>query len=287
MEEQFTEIRELFERYLNSYMAELVLPKSEAIAKLFGSMNYSLQAGGKRFRPTLALAFCEEFSVNPMRALPWVTAVEMIHTYSLIHDDLPCMDNDDERRGKPTNHKVFGEAQALLAGDALLTEAFAVIATKYHHEPNLVVTLVRLLSEAAGIRGMVGGQAIDMLTQNLRQTTQQELELIHKLKTGALIRVSIEGAAAICGLPQAKVDLSRKFGELIGLSFQIADDLLDFDLDDPEPGNFATVIGPKETKALLQNVSSQALKCLGELGLSSKNLNLLSSLVEYNRSRTI
>ncbi len=182
------------------------VPSYKGIQKLKDSMSYSLSKGGKRFRPVLALMIAESFAVHPQRILPWAQAVEMIHTYSLIHDDLPCMDNDDMRRGEPTNHKVYGETTALLAGDALLTEAFAVLATAFRQEGELGLKLVGLLAEAAGLLGMVGGQAIDLENQKLMPGLD-ELKKMQEMKTGALIRVSAEGAALVCGLPGEKVNI--------------------------------------------------------------------------------
>lgn len=286
--EQLSSRKELIEAYLDKYLDDLKYPRSQALVGLMESIRYSLLRGGKRFRPTLSLALAEAFAVNPLRILPWACAVEMIHTYSLIHDDLPCMDNDDLRRGEPTNHKVYGEGQALLAGDALLTEAFALISDKYEQDPRIAVALIRLLTEAAGFRGMVGGQAIDLETQKRpkNEVSIHDLNLTHSLKTGALIRVAIEGAAIACGLPTPKVELSRKFGAQLGLAFQIADDILDFNPENPEKGNFATTLGLAETQGWLKEVSQEANQCLTDLGILKNSSALLWFMVEYNQTRT-
>ena len=226
------------------------LPDSPGLEKLKQSIAYSYSRGGKRFRPVLSLLIAETFAVHPQRVLPWAMAVEMIHTYSLIHDDLPCMDNDDFRRGEPTNHKKFGETTALLAGDALLTEAFALIAQSYKEDPAIGLRLVALLSQAAGLFGMVGGQAIDLEFQKLKPSFA-DLEQMHLMKTGALIRVSAEGAALICGLPSEKIQLCRQFGERLGLAFQIQDDLIDAK-EKQEPGSFPEVLGLEQTENYLK-----------------------------------
>lgn len=256
------------------------LPASSGMDKLKESVAYSFSRGGKRFRPVLALLIAESFAVRPQTVLPWAQAVEMIHTYSLIHDDLPCMDNDDFRRGEPTNHKVFGETTALLAGDALLTEAFAVIAEAYKDNASVGLQLVGMLSQASGLRGMVGGQAIDLEFQK-KKPEFEELREMHLLKTGALIRVSAEGAALICGLPSEKVKVCRQFGELLGLAFQVKDDLLDAQ-EKEESGSFPAVLGHEKTEKFLKDISEEALTCLLNLGISQ---GPLTELVQFNFQR--
>lgn len=284
---ELEELRNLIGEYLDKYLLELEYPQSKALAQLMESIRYSLLGGGKRFRPILSLAFSEAFGINPLRILPWAAAIEMVHTYSLIHDDLPSMDNDDFRRGKPTNHKVHGEPLALLAGDGLLTEAFGLIAKKYEKEPTLVAQLIRLLSRSAGLCGMVGGQAMDLAAQSHQSQGLgvEELKITHELKTGALIRASVEGAAIICDLPESKNNITKKFGSQLGLAFQLADDLLDYNPKNLEKGNFATLLGFEETKKWLSEVTLTAQQCLDELNFSSKNSNLLLFLVKYNKTR--
>ena len=195
-------------------------------ASLKESMHYSLQAGGKRIRPILLLAVLHELGEDHPDALKVAASIEMIHTYSLIHDDLPSMDNDDLRRGMPTNHKVFGEAVAILAGDALLTYSFGLLARLNHVSSDEKVRLIDLLSVAAGAEGMVGGQVLDIEGEE-KKLSLEELEQVHRLKTGALLTYSIL-AGAILGQakPEEMVALG-KFGEHIGLAFQIQDDILD------------------------------------------------------------
>lgn len=254
---------------------------AQGLASLKKSVEYSLTRGGKRFRPVLALLVGEAFAVSPKRLLPWAVAVEMIHTYSLIHDDLPCMDNDTVRRGEPTNHVVFGESTALLAGDTLLTEAFGVIAFGYESEPQTAVQLIRLLTEAAGFRGMIGGQAIDM---NAKTTELEVTELmrLHAMKTGALIRVAAEGAALVCGLPEAKRQLCRDFGAHLGFAFQLQDDLLDSS-ETIEKGSYPDKLGLQKTKEKLLEVSAQARECLNRLELPA---GPLADLIQMNLDRT-
>lgn len=265
---------------IENLLRDWKLPQGSGMEKLKESVFYSFSKGGKRFRPILALLIAESFAVHPQTVLPWAQAVEMIHTYSLIHDDLPCMDNDDYRRGEPTNHKIYGETTALLAGDALLTEAFAVIAESYKAQSSVGLHLVGLLSNAAGLRGMVGGQAID-LEFHKEMPSFQELKEMHLLKTGALIRASAEGAALLCGLPAEKVNLCRQFGELLGLAFQVKDDLLD-SIEKQEPGSFPSVLGIEQTENFLDQISEDALAHLSQLGIRQ---GPLVELVQYNIHR--
>lgn len=276
----FSDQKELFEKYLENYFDELQLPRAEALHELLNSIRYSSLGGGKRFRPTLILLISEAFAVGPQRVLPLAAAVEMIHTYSLIHDDLPTMDNDDFRRGEPTNHKVYGEATALLAGDSLLSEAFGVIARSYQQDPHIGLRLIQVLSEAAGVQGMTGGQAIDLQSKK-DQRSLQELNLMHAMKTGALIRVSCEGAAIACGLPENKTALVKNFGELIGLAFQLKDDLLDSS-EKVEEGSFPALIGLEETQKYLEEVTLKAKAQLQELGLQA---GPLFEIIKYNFDR--
>ncbi len=220
------------ENALRGYYAE-----DEDIASLLKSEQYSLFAGGKRIRPTLTLEFCRLFGGSDEAALPFACAVEMIHTYSLIHDDLPCMDNDDLRRGKPTNHKVFGETIALLAGDSLLTGAFEAAATNTAAGAEISAVAVAYLASCAGRFGMIGGQVMDIEGEN-RKLSLDELLKLHSLKTGALI-----GASAVLGALAAGVRLDDPvmenvvtYAENIGLAFQIVDDILDRTGDEAELG---------------------------------------------------
>lgn len=222
-------------------MSELehILPAHwDVPAHLKESMMYSLMAGGKRLRPVLVLAATEAFGVDRKAALPVAAAVEMVHTYSLIHDDLPAMDNDDYRRGRLTNHKVYGEAMAILAGDALLTHAYYSIiqsGRKYGIPADRLLDIVEDLSEYAGARGMVGGQVADMEGEQ-GMTSMSQLEYIHLHKTGDLMIFSLVAGGRIAGANEEQLDALRIFGRDLGLAFQIQDDILDLIGDEQKLG---------------------------------------------------
>jgi geranylgeranyl diphosphate synthase type II len=209
-------------------LAAVVDEPAGAAARLYEAMRYSLLAGGKRLRPVLVLAACEAVGGRLEAAMGLACAVEMIHTYSLIHDDLPCMDDDDFRRGRPTNHKVYGEAIATLAGDALLTDAFKVLASKSAHnaQPKIVLETIAELAQAAGSAGMVGGQVIDLLGEGKAKTIE-ELEELHAKKTGALFLASVRGGARLGGASEAQIESLDAYARALGLAFQVVDDLLD------------------------------------------------------------
>lgn len=198
---------------------------NEPQKELFEAMRYSLLAGGKRLRPVFVFDFCRMCGGNWQEAAPFAAAVEMIHTYSLIHDDLPCMDNDDYRRGRLTNHKVYGEATAVLAGDALLTAAFSCLA-KAHYSAEMRIRAVEVLSDCAGELGMVGGQMLDMHSET-RQCTEQEVLDIQSRKTGALIRAACVLGVLAGGGNAKQLDAAKHFADHLGLAFQIRDDMLD------------------------------------------------------------
>lgn len=210
---------------------EVALPQQDGPeTRVVEAMRYSLFAGGKRLRPILCLAASEAVGGDLKAAMPAGCALEMIHTYSLIHDDLPAMDDDDLRRGKPTNHKVFGEAIAILAGDGLLTEAFVLLSDYNSLLPERAVQVIGVIAEAASYRGMVGGQVVDILSQNKRaelETVQQ----MHSRKTAALIAAATESGALSGKGSEAQVAALGRYGRAIGLAFQIADDILDIEGD--------------------------------------------------------
>ncbi len=259
------------------------LPKSEAIANLRDSMKYSATNGGKRFRPVLSLLVAELFNCDEKKVMPFATAVEFIHTYSLIHDDLPCMDNDDVRRGKPTNHKAFGEAAALLAGDALLTESFLLVAKNFQDNGFLVSRLVELLSEAAGVRGMVGGQAIDLAAEAAgKKLSLEEMIQMHALKTGCMICVAVEGAAQIAGAKPTEIEALKVFGQRLGLAFQIADDILDHHEKGQEERSFVGLLGLEGTQEYLNHISADALQSLHKV---SRTAHALEYLIHFNQTR--
>lgn len=216
------EKRELIDSYLKFYFT---VPSSPSV--LHEAMKYSLFAGGKRIRPILALASYEACGGDAKKIIPQAAALELIHTYSLLHDDLPAMDNDDLRRGKPTNHKIFGEAIAILAGDALLTEAFFMMTqADIKIKPSILLKVVREVALAAGHSGMVGGQAQDIISEDA-EPDSKTLEFIHLHKTAALIKSAVRIGSILAGARKEQLQALTKYGENTGLAFQIIDDVLD------------------------------------------------------------
>lgn len=207
---------------------ERMLQDSHSSKTLVKAMKYSLMAGGKQIRPVLCLAACEAVGGVPEDALTAACALEMIHTYSLIHDDLPAMDDDELRRGKATCHIAFNEATAILAGDALLTLAFEVLSSVQFNDGNQAfrwLKVIRLISEAAGYQGMIQGQMLDIASEGIKLSAD-ELETMHRLKTGALIETSLACGALLGGADRRQTDLLSDYGRKIGLAFQVADDIL-------------------------------------------------------------
>lgn len=213
---------------VESYLDTLYRGGGRCDSVLDEACRYSLMAGGKRVRPALTLEFCRLFGGNPADALPFGAAVEMIHTFSLIHDDLPCMDDDDLRRGRPTNHKVFGEAYALLAGDGMALDAFGVAASNTRVTAEARAEAVALLSRAAGCGGMVRGQIMDMFGEQ-NTLSYEELLTLHANKTGALIRVAAQMGCLAAGyaIGSPEMAVAEGYAERIGLAFQVIDDILD------------------------------------------------------------
>ena len=220
---RWAEYKAYIEDYLRRFYGEF---HSEPQKPLFEAIEYSLMAGGKRLRPCFVFEFCRMCGGAWQQAAPFAAAIEMIHTYSLIHDDLPCMDNDDFRRGKPTNHKVFGEAMAVLSGDALLTDAFAVSASAKLPNPQDMSTVIGVLSQCAGSLGMVGGQVLDIMSEE-RLCTEQEVLDIQSRKTGALINAACVLGVLAGGGSEKQIEAAASFAGLLGLAFQIRDDMLD------------------------------------------------------------
>jgi geranylgeranyl pyrophosphate synthase len=224
------------ERGLDAYLPRAVVRP----ARLHEAMRYSLSSGGKRLRPLLVLATAELFNVHSgIDAVPAAVAIECLHTYSLIHDDLPCMDNDDLRRGRPTVHKAFDEATALLAGDALLTHAFALLVTSYTADSELAIALIRELTDAAGSRRLIGGQMEDLLAEKSNTTTTADLEFIHLNKTAAMIEAALVMGGLIGKTTEAQLASLRETGRHLGLAFQIMDDVLDATSDSSTLGKTA------------------------------------------------
>lgn len=210
-----------FDEVMRASLDTLQIPE-----KLKESVYYSINAGGKRLRPLLMKATCEAFEGDAEKVYPAAVALEMIHTYSLIHDDLPAMDNDMYRRGLPTNHIKFGEATAILAGDGLLTNSFQMITATELYTPEEKVFLLHKLSKASGLEGMVAGQHLDMGAET-KQVSLEDLEQIHRLKTGRLLTYAMEAGAYLANVTPKELKLMASFGEQIGLIFQIQDDILD------------------------------------------------------------
>lgn len=266
----------LFETFLKSVLTEKMPCPSPALEGFWECMGYSLHSEGKRFRPLLAILTAQALGQAPEIVLPLAAAAELIHTYSLIHDDLPVMDNDDLRRGRPTNHKVFGEVNALLAGDALLTLSFGILAEA---DSVGVAEAVRLLAKAAGPAGMVGGQVLDIEAKNL---TREKLAEIHRLKTGALIAVSVEAAAVLAGASQNQRSALANYGRHLGLAFQLADDLQDFDPENLENVNYGNLIGAEGTRQLLDQTSVEALAAIKDFDSSADSLR---EMIKLNSKR--
>lgn len=284
-------------KYLNNQAAIInkalrsCLPKDNSL--ISRSMRYSIFAGGKRLRPILVLESAKVCGRKSSAVMPAACAVEFIHTYSLIHDDLPSMDNDDLRRGKPTNHKKFGVATAILTGDALLTDAFRLIA-KCRAAGGSIIKAVAVLSEASGYTGMIGGQIKDTIeTQNWNKKTKglakQNLVYIHQNKTAALIKASLLIGAIIAGAGKKQCKLLGSYGENIGLAFQITDDILDITADKKALGKlgsdkdnnkltYPAIYGIEKSKQLAARYIKNARKNLINFGIKAK---ILQSLADY------
>lgn len=261
----------------------------ESLAK---SMLYSLEAGGKRIRPLLLFAVIEAFGKDPEIGKDAAAAIEMVHTYSLIHDDLPSMDDDDLRRGKPTNHKVFGEATAILAGDALLTHSFNLLAEMRDEDapPKVKLNLIKGLSKAAGASGMVGGQAADMEGEG-KQLSMEQLEYIHINKTGKLLEYSILAGAEIAGASEEQKAVLSQFAYHIGLAFQIRDDILDLEGSEEligkpvgsdtenEKSTYPALLGLVGAKEALAGHLSKAKAALATLNLEATVLSEIADLI--------
>ncbi len=276
------------EKYLHSYF----LKEKFEDTVLEKSIRYSLFAGGKRLRPVLCLAASESLCGDYKRALPVACALEMIHTYSLIHDDLPCMDDDDLRRGKPTNHKVYGEGIAVLAGDALLTEAFWIVGSEGLRgklSPEKALKIVREISRAAGRFGMIKGQSMDISLEGSRDVNLETIELMHSLKTGAMIEASLVSGGIVGGANDEQLEQLRIFGKNLGLAFQIMDDILDIEGErdlgkkrgrdlNKSKVTYLSVLGLDESKAI---VSKLTKKAVGILDNFEGNRSILTEIAFY------
>lgn len=283
MNERTAEYQAYIQDYLQQWYSRF---HNEPQTKLFESMEYSLLAGGKRLRPIMAFEFCRMCGGDWKTAAPFAAAIEMIHTYSLIHDDLPCMDNDDYRRGRPTNHKVYGEAMAILAGDALLTDAFCIASTSG------ISDAIAVLAECAGSLGMVGGQVLDILSEE-RILSEQEVIDIQTRKTGALINAACVTGVMAAGGSEEQIAAAGTFAGALGLAFQIRDDMLDVIGNAQELGKATGVDGNKNTfvrlygldkcEELVQKYTRIAIEALSVF----QDTSYMLQLAEYLTARTV
>lgn len=280
---------ELINRELDGIYAE----NTALNATLAKSMNYSLMAGGKRLRPILVMAAADAVGADGEKFLHLATSIEMIHTYSLIHDDLPAMDNDDYRRGKLTNHKVFGDGIAVLAGDALLTMAFEVIADSPNVDTEKKLKVIKEMSHAAGAEGMVGGQVIDLESEG-KKINMDTLRKMHSAKTGALFCAAIRSGAILGGATDKQLADLTQYARQFGLAFQITDDILDVTGDEASIGKpvgsdeknhkstYVTLGSLESARELAQTAVDEAKKALADFG---KEADFLRELVDYLISR--
>jgi len=284
---------------VESRLAESLPGETAWPATIHRAARYSLLAGGKRIRPLLALAGAEAVSGGLEEALPLALAVELIHTYSLIHDDLPAMDNDDLRRGKPTSHKVFGEAVAILAGDALLTRAFHLLADVPAHADEALLRrrcrAMALLGEAAGTTGLIGGQVEDLESEH-RRIAPEALERLHRAKTGALLRAAVLGGAILGGATEPQLGGLARYAAAIGLAFQVVDDVLDATEGAEQLGKtagkdqaaekstYVSVHGLERSRQLAHELLAEALQALGPLGEPGELLRTLARRIVERRA---
>ncbi len=281
----------LINRYLDDNMGRFRHSVSQRFGPLLTAMQYSLEGGGKRLRPLLVVSSAECLGLPAESILPAACAIEYVHTYSLIHDDLPALDDDDTRRGRPSNHKKFGEAIAILAGDALLTESFGqmLLLTGNGYQPAQVLGAIELLVHYGGVRGMVGGQVLDVTTEDLTYSLP-ELEFIHIHKTGALILGSVLLPTRLLPVEEIRLQRLRRYGEALGLAFQISDDILDAETSirysrgprkKPKP-SYSHVMSRTEMKEKMTRLIDTAIQSIqpeGERGAA------LIGIAEFIRDR--
>ena len=286
-------------RMVEDALSRALPPESAWPATIHRAVRYSLFAGGKRVRPLLALAAAETVGGAPEEVLPLAVAVEMVHTYSLIHDDLPCMDDDDLRRGKPTCHKVFGEAIAVLAGDALLTRAFHILAEVPPHwdgeRLRRRVQALAILAEAAGTSGLIGGQVEDLESEG-KEVAPPALERLHRAKTGALLAACVRGGAVLGGAGADDLARLEQYAGAVGLAFQIVDDILDATEGALQLGKtagkdhaaakatYVRVHGMETARELSTDLLAQAESALADMGPRAELLRLLARLIVRRRA---
>lgn len=272
---------------VNTFLLNYFENKGSFNKVIYDSASYSLNIGGKRIRPLLMLLTYNMYKENWREILEFSSAIEMIHTYSLIHDDLPCMDNDDLRRGKPTNHKVYGEDIAVLAGDALLNEAMNVMMKFSLNHGREALVASQKIAEAAGAEGMIGGQVVDIINEG-KKISEEELRYMHMKKTGALIKVSILAGAILGDASKEDIIKLDKFGENLGLAFQIKDDILDVIgsteklgknvLSDEESNktNFITMHGLEYCIKECERLTKESIEILDSLSVDTEALKVLT-----------
>ncbi|NFV11900.1 polyprenyl synthetase family protein [Clostridium sporogenes] len=265
------------------WLKEYLCDKGIYEKKIYEAMSYSLEAGGKKIRPILFLNTYSLYKEDYKKVMPIAAAIEMIHTYSLIHDDLPAMDNDDLRRGKPTNHKVFGEAIAILAGDALLNEAMNIMFEYSLKNGENALKACYTIAKAAGVEGMIGGQVVDILSED-RSIPVDELYYMHKKKTGVLIKASILAGAILASVKSTDIELLGEYGDNLGLAFQIKDDILDVEGDtttlgkkvksdeDNHKTTFVKVYGIEKCNELCTDITNKCFNLLNKLEKNTDNL---------------
>jgi geranylgeranyl diphosphate synthase type II len=277
---------------INRWLDALVPEETVEPHLLHRAMRYSLFAGGKRLRPTLTLATGEALGADTDELMPAACAIEMIHTYSLIHDDLPAMDDDDLRRGQPTCHKVFGEATAILAGDALLTQAFRVLAAdSAHRDAARQVRVIREIATAAGsVDALIGGQMADIENEG-REVDAATLEYIHRSKTGAMIRASVVVGAIIAAAADEQIEKLSEFADRIGLAFQIADDILDVTSTSEELGKtpgkdqtalkatYPAIYGLEASRLKARELVDEAVRIISSLDIESRELEGIARFI--------
>jgi geranylgeranyl diphosphate synthase type II len=277
---------------VNEWLDRLVPSETTPPEQLHRAMRYSLLAGGKRLRPALVLAAGEAFGADTDDLMPAACAIEMIHTYSLIHDDLPAMDNDDLRRGRPTCHKAFGEAVAILAGDALLTQAFRVLAADApKRDAERQLRVIREVATAAGtVEALIGGQMADIESEG-KKVDASKLEYIHRSKTGAMISASVVVGGTVAGASEDQIEKLRRYGQRIGLAFQIADDILDVTSTSEQLGKtpgkdqaankatYPSIHGITASQARARELVDEAIEIVSSLGLNTHVLEEIARFI--------
>lgn len=280
--------------YIDSQLQKYLEPHKNPQKNIYEAMNYSVFAGGKRLRPILMTEICRMCGGDIDEVMPFACAMEMIHTYSLIHDDLPAMDNDDLRRGMPTSHIKFGEATAILAGDALLNKAFETACSYRGKYPERALRALKMLADSSGTEGMIGGQVVDIESEH-RDITLSELEYIHLLKTGAIIRSACTIGAVMAGADEAQIAAADEFAKNLGTAFQICDDILDVTSTEAELGKpigsdaesdkntYVKLVGIEESRKFVNQYTEKAVQALEIFG---ERADFLVKLTYYMAGRT-